>query len=149
MSDAMYDKLTCKHEAVTRYCFNVGIALYMVAHQRWIIFADGGPTIKQHVNISLSAHRVPRTSSITAIGSRTFSVAAYRLWNELPLEIRSQISFRKILKVYVFFWSSFTDLNLQWSGWPDDKRKRFWSYESDYDYAHHASELGSPRIYAL
>ena len=34
-----------------------------------------------------------------------FSVAAPRLWNELPLEIRSvkiQISFRKKMKTYLF-----------------------------------------------
>ena len=39
----------------------------------------------------------------TAVGSRAFSVAAHRLWNEPPLEIRSaktQISFRKYLKTY-------------------------------------------------
>ena len=40
--------LTCKHKAVTRYYFNDWIALYMVAHQRWVIVADGGPTTKQH-----------------------------------------------------------------------------------------------------
>ena len=41
----------------------------------------------------------------TAVGSRAFSVAAPRLWNELPLEIRSaktQISSRKKLKTYFF-----------------------------------------------
>ena len=41
----------------------------------------------------------------TAVGSRAFSVAAPRLWNKLPLEIRSaktQISFRKKLKTYFF-----------------------------------------------
>ena len=46
---------------------------------------------------------VPRVR--TAVGSRDFSVAAPRLWNELPLEIRSvktQISFRKKLKTYFF-----------------------------------------------
>ena len=46
---------------------------------------------------------VPRVR--TAVGSRAFSVAAPRLWNELPLEIRSaktQFSFRKKLKTYFF-----------------------------------------------
>ena len=46
---------------------------------------------------------VPRVR--TAVGSRAFSVAAPRLWNELPLEIRSaktQISFRKKWKTYFF-----------------------------------------------
>ena len=46
---------------------------------------------------------VPRVR--TAVGSRAFSVAAPRLWNELPSEIRSaktQISFRKKLKTYFF-----------------------------------------------
>ena len=46
---------------------------------------------------------VPRVR--TAVGSRAFSVAAPRFWNELPLEIRSvktQISFRKKLKSYFF-----------------------------------------------
>ena len=46
---------------------------------------------------------VPRVR--TAVGSRAFSVAAPRLWNELPLEFRSaktQISFRKKLKTYLF-----------------------------------------------
>ena len=46
---------------------------------------------------------IPRVR--TAVGSRAFSVAAPRLWNELPLEIRSaktQISFRKKLKTYFF-----------------------------------------------
>ena len=41
----------------------------------------------------------------TMVGSRAFSVAAPRLWNELPLEIRSaktQISFQKKLKTYIF-----------------------------------------------
>ena len=60
---------------------------------------------------------VPRVR--TAVGSRAFSVAAHRLWNDLPLEIRSaktQISFRKKLKTY--FWSGFFDLNPRWSGWP-------------------------------
>ena len=41
----------------------------------------------------------------TAVGSRVFSVAAPRLWNELPLEIRSaktQISSREKLKTYFF-----------------------------------------------
>ena len=44
----------------------------------------------------LNQPNVPRV--ITAVGSRAFSVAAPRLWNELPLEIRSaktQISFQK------------------------------------------------------
>ena len=59
---------------------------------------------------------VPRVR--TAVGSRAFSVAAPRPWNELPLEIRSaktRISFRKKLKTYFF---SFSDLNPRWSGWP-------------------------------
>ena len=46
---------------------------------------------------------VPRVR--TAVGGRAFSVAAPRLWNELPLEIRSaktQFSFRKKLKTYFF-----------------------------------------------
>ena len=46
---------------------------------------------------------VPRVR--TTIGSRAFSVAAPRLWNELPLEIRcakTQFSFRKKLKTYFF-----------------------------------------------
>ena len=41
----------------------------------------------------------------TAVGSRAFSVAAPRLWNELPLEIRSaktRISFRERLKTNFF-----------------------------------------------
>ena len=41
----------------------------------------------------------------TAVGSRAFSVAAPRLWNEHPLEIRSsktQMSFRKKLKTDFF-----------------------------------------------
>ena len=41
----------------------------------------------------------------TMVGSRAFSVAAPRLWNEIPLEIRSaktQISFQKKLKTYIF-----------------------------------------------
>ena len=29
---------------------------------------------------------------------------------------------------------------------PGDKRKRFWNYELDYNYACRASELGLPRI---
>ena len=61
---------------------------------------------------------VPRVK--TAVGSRAFSVAAPRLWNELPLEIRSaktQFSIRKKLKT-CFFWSGFSDLNPRWSGWP-------------------------------
>ena len=69
---------------------------------------------------------VPRVR--TAVGSRAFSVAAPRLWNELPLEIRSaktQISFWKKLKTY-FFVRLF-----RLKAWvvrpvgPDDKRKRF------------------------
>ena len=46
---------------------------------------------------------VPRVR--TAVGSRAFSVAAPRLWNELPLEIRSaktQLSFQKKFKAYFF-----------------------------------------------
>ena len=46
---------------------------------------------------------VPRVKA--AVGSRAFSVAAFRLWNELTLEIRSaktQIIFRKKLKKYFF-----------------------------------------------
>ena len=46
---------------------------------------------------------VPRVR--TKVGSRAFSVVAPRLWNELPLDIRSaetQISFRKELKTYFF-----------------------------------------------
>ena len=46
---------------------------------------------------------VPRVR--TAVGSRAFSVAAPRLWNDLPLEIRfakTQFSFRKKLKTYFF-----------------------------------------------
>ena len=48
---------------------------------------------------NLDQLHVPRVR--TAVGSRTFSVAAPRLWNEHPLEIRSaktRISFRKKLK---------------------------------------------------
>ena len=43
-------------------------------------------------------------------------------------------------------WSGFSDLNPRWSGWPDDKRKRFRNDESDYNYVCRASELGSPKI---
>ena len=90
---------------------------------------------------------VPRVR--TAVGSRAFSVAALRLWNELPLEIRSaktQIIFQKKLKTY-FFWSGFSDLNPRWSGWPRRQTQTvYWNYESDYEYVLRASELGSPRI---
>ena len=49
----------------------------------------------------LNKLNVPRVS--TAVGSRAFSIAAPRLWNELPSEIhwmKTQISFRKKLKMY-------------------------------------------------
>ena len=68
---------------------------------------------------------VPRVR--TAVGSWAFSVAAHRLWNELPLEIRSaktQFSFRKKLKTY-FFGQAFPTLILGGPVGPDDKRKRF------------------------
>ena len=49
--------------------------------------------------------RFRHTRVRTAVGSRAFSVAATRLCNELPSEIRSaktQISFRRKLKTYFF-----------------------------------------------
>ena len=57
---------------------------------------------------------VPRVK--TAVGSRAFSVAVPRLWNELSLEIRSaknKLVFGKKWKL--FFWSGFSDLNPRWS----------------------------------
>ena len=90
---------------------------------------------------------VPRVR--TAVGSRAFSVAAPRLLNELPLDIRSaktQISFRKKLKTF-FFWSGFFDLNSRWSGWPRRQTQTvFETMSRTYDYVCRASELGSPRI---
>ena len=68
---------------------------------------------------------VPRVR--TAVDSRAFSVAAPRLWNELPLEIRSaetQNSFRKKLKTF-FFGQAFSTLILGGPVGPDDKHKRF------------------------
>ena len=85
---------------------------------------------------------VPRVR--TAEGSRAFSVASPRLWNELPLEIRSaitQISFRTKLKAYFL-----VRLFLGGPAGQDAKRRRFWNYESDYDYVCRASVLRSPRI---
>ena len=79
----------------------------------------------------------------TAVGRRAFSVAAPRLWNELPLEIcsaKTQISFRKKLKTY--FWSGFSDLNPRWSRLAQTTNATgFWNYESYYDYFCRASEL--------
>ena len=83
---------------------------------------------------------VPRVR--TAVGSREFYVAAPRLWNELPLEIRSanpQISSRKKLKTY-FFGQAFPT-------WPRRQTQTFFGTMSRiYDYVCRASELGSPRI---
>ena len=45
---SMYSKFIYKHEAVTQYWLNIGLALHMVAQQCWVIVADGEPTIKQH-----------------------------------------------------------------------------------------------------
>ena len=68
-------------------------------------FGHGGSPqyCKQGMKADLDMLNVPRVR--TAVGSRAFSVAAPRLWNELPLEIRSaktQTSFRKKLKTYFF-----------------------------------------------
>ena len=90
----------------------------------------------------LDQRNVPRVR--TAVGSRASSVAAPRLWNALPLEIRSA----KTQIEDVFFWSGFSDLNTRWSVWPmqTTNAKGFWNYESDYKYVCRASELGSPGI---
>ena len=60
-------------------------------------------TCFSHRSSDLDQLNVPRVR--IAVGSMAFSVAAPRLWNELPLEIRSaktQFSFRKKLKTYFF-----------------------------------------------
>ena len=59
---------------------------------------------------------VPRIR--TVIGSRAFSVAAPRPWNELPLEIRfakHKLVLGRNLKH--IFWSGFSNFNPRWSGW--------------------------------
>ena len=91
----------------------------------------------------------PYILSSTAVGSRAFSVAAPRLWNELPFEIRSaktQISFRKKLKTF-FFLVRLSRLKSSVVRLAQTTNANgFWNYESDYEYVCRASELGSPRL---
>ena len=75
---------------------------------------------------------VPRVRA--AVGSRAFSVAAPRLWNKLPLEIRSaktRISFRKKLKTYFLvrlFRLKSSVVRLART----TNANGFWNYESDH-----------------
>ena len=104
------------------------------------------PKVRTLLSSDLEQLNVPRVR--TAVGSRAFSVAAPRLSNELLSEIcsaKTQISFRKKLKTY-FFGQVFSTWILGGPVGPDNKHKRFWNYELDYDYVCRASELGSRRI---
>ena len=68
-----------------------------------IIIFETSREVRTLRSSDLDQLNVPRVR--TAVGSRAFSVAAPRLWNELPLEIRSaktQISLRKKLETYFF-----------------------------------------------
>ena len=63
------------------------VCLSKVKHEistRWTSVVDGGLILNQHRML-----RVPRGQSLRKQQCRAFSVAALRLWNELPLEIRS------------------------------------------------------------
>ena len=47
----------------------------------------------------------PKGKMLTTLGARSFSAAAPKLWNELPVELRqatSQNSFKSRLKTYLF-----------------------------------------------